>query len=106
MGRDTDKPDWKADGAMRASSLNQVIDATAGKDLWVAGGGEIYALALPLSHECFVTEIDARFDGDTWAPDLPADWRRDDHHPASSDWQHSTASDTRLRYGVYVRHEM
>lgn len=94
---------WMAYGAIIAPSLDHVIDATTGKDLWVAGGGEIYALALPLADECFVTEIDAGFDGDTWAPDLTAGWRRDDRHPGSSDWQSSTATGIRFRYGVYLR---
>lgn len=61
---------WSADGAIRASSLEDVVDRISGPDLWVAGGGEVYSLALAMAHECFVTEIDAEFPGDSWAPEL------------------------------------
>jgi dihydrofolate reductase len=97
----TRQPDWSAAGANRAASIEQVLNASSSEDLWVAGGGEIYALALPLAHECFVTEVDADFDGDTWAPDLSLGWRRDDAHPAGSDWQVSATAGIRFRYGVY-----
>ena len=66
----TRNPTWSADGATRASALEEVMDRASGPDLWIAGGADVYSLALPLAHECFVTEIDAEFPGDSWAPDL------------------------------------
>jgi dihydrofolate reductase len=97
----TRQPDWTADGAHRAGSLDEVRTADGSQDLWVAGGGEVYEMALPRAQECFVTEIDADFDGDTWAPDLSRGWRRDDDHPASSDGQASSDAGIRFRFSVY-----
>ena len=34
------------------------------------GGGELYAQAMSLAHELAVTEIDAAFEGDTFAPSV------------------------------------
>ena len=94
---------WSADGAVRASSLEEVIDRMSGHDLWVAGGGEVYSLALPLADECFVTEIDAESPGDAWAPELTHPWRGDADHHAGSGWQVSATNSVRFRYRVYVR---
>lgn len=94
---------WSADGAAGASSLEEVLDRISGQDVWVAGGGEVYSLALPLADECFVTEIDAEFPGDAWAPHLTSPWHRDGDHHAASGWQVSATNGVRFRYSVFVR---
>ena len=43
--------------------------------VWVIGGAQIYAQALPLAHSVVVTEIGAEFEGDAFAPDLGPEWR-------------------------------
>jgi dihydrofolate reductase len=40
----------------------------------IIGGAEIYRQAEPLASTAVVTEIDADFEGDAFAPDLRADW--------------------------------
>ena len=40
----------------------------------VIGGAELYALALPYAHTAVVTEIDADFDGDAFAPQFGPQW--------------------------------
>ena len=94
---------WSADGAISASSLEAVIDRISSPNLWVAGGGEVYSLALPLAHECFVTDIDAELPGDAWAPNLTFPWHRDEDHHAASDWRVSATNGVRFRYSVFVR---
>ena len=94
---------WAADGAVRASSLYEVIDRITGPDLWVAGGSEVYSRALPMAHECFVTEIDAEYSGDSWAPELTSQWRRDENHHAARGWQVSSSTGVSFRYSVFVR---
>ena len=42
--------------------------------VWVVGGAQIYALALPLADRVEVTEIAQDFDGDTFAPVLGPEW--------------------------------
>jgi len=65
----TRNPEWSADGAERAASLQEamVLVQNAPK-VFVIGGGEIYAQALPFADELVLTEIDADFEGDAFFP--------------------------------------
>lgn len=67
---------WQAPGATVAHSLSEAVAHCDGNDqVWVIGGAEIYAQALPLADSVVVTEIDAPFDGDAYAPVLGSRWR-------------------------------
>jgi dihydrofolate reductase len=61
---------WHADGADAAASLDAALARVAGAaKVFVIGGGELYALALPRADELVLTEIDTAFDGaDTFFP--------------------------------------
>jgi dihydrofolate reductase len=79
-GRDnivvTRQPDWHEIGVQRASSLREALQKIEHFErVWVIGGAQIYAQALPLADEVVVTEIDADFDGDAFAPTLGPEWR-------------------------------
>jgi dihydrofolate reductase len=78
---------WVATGAERAGSLQEALASVAGEArVWVIGGGEIYAQALPHAQRLEVTEIDGDFEGDTYAPQLGAGWhetRRQRHRSAA-----------------------
>src|SRR5438067_9831623 len=55
----TRNPQWHADGTERASSLTSALDLARNESkVFVIGGGEIYAQALPLADELVLTEID------------------------------------------------
>jgi dihydrofolate reductase len=72
----TRQADWSAAGAIRAASLPEAIAACAGNpQAWIIGGAEIYALAVTLAHVAEVTEIDADFEGDAFAPPFGPQWR-------------------------------
>jgi dihydrofolate reductase len=44
--------------------------------VWLIGGAQLYAQAMPYAQQLVVTEIDADFQGDAWAPDLIAnEWQ-------------------------------
>lgn len=61
--------DWQAEGAERAGSLADALRTLQGTpQVFVIGGGELYAEALPLGDELLLTEVDADVDGDTWFP--------------------------------------
>lgn len=65
---------FTADGAQVMGSLDQALTAD---DTWIIGGGQIYALALPLATRCEVTEVDIelpRDDEDALAPLLDEAW--------------------------------
>jgi dihydrofolate reductase len=68
----TSDPDWAADGATRAGSVEEVL---ADHDsLWVIGGGTVYGEFLPHADQLVVTEVDLDVDGDTWAPAVGPEW--------------------------------
>jgi dihydrofolate reductase len=61
---------WAAPGAEAAPSLEDALDLLRDAErVFVIGGGELYAQALPLADLLVLTEIDADFDGDTFFPD-------------------------------------
>lgn len=69
---------WQADGATRAASLDDALTHLAQRggapDIWIIGGAQIYALALPLATHAAVTEIARDFEGDALAPALGPGW--------------------------------
>ena len=76
----TRQPDWQADGAHVVHSLEEgltlaLAHCSEGKDLWVMGGAEIYAQAASIAEEAVVTEIEADYEGDAFAPQLGAGWQ-------------------------------
>jgi len=73
----TRQSDWHVEGAIRADSLAQAVAlCPQNGDAWVIGGAEIYALALPLATTAVVTEIDAYFEGDAFAPQFGPQWTK------------------------------
>lgn len=80
-------PDWQAAGAQHAASIPQALAlCPAGSEVWVIGGAQIYAQALPLASRVVVTEIAQDFEGDAFAPTLDAAWqvqRREAHLSAT-----------------------
>ena len=73
----TRQTDWNEDGAQRASSLReslQIAEQSNPATVWVIGGAQIYAQALPLAQRVEVTEIAQDFDGDAFAPELGPEW--------------------------------
>ncbi len=90
---------WQADGAERAGSLDEALAlATDADKVFVIGGAELYALALPRADELELTEIDAEFDGDAHFPDWPrAQFRLD------SSEARATGDGTVFRFNRYQR---
>ncbi len=65
---------WHASGAEAAHGIEAALALTRdAATVFVIGGAEIYALALPLADELLLTEIDADFDADAFFPDWPRD---------------------------------
>jgi dihydrofolate reductase len=78
----TRQADWHENGAQRAASLPDALQKCENAaQAWVIGGAQIYAQALPLADEVVVTEIDADFDGDAFAPTLGPEWRETAREP-------------------------
>ena len=81
-----------------APGAEVVTTLPAEPDLWVMGGAQLYALALPLAALCEVTEIDLDVpDGDAFAPALDESWTA-----TTGDWQ-TGKNGLRYRFVTYRR---
>lgn len=65
------------DGCIIAHSLQQAIAACAGdNEIFIVGGAELYAQALPLANKLYVTEIRQDIQGDAHFPEFDKkQWR-------------------------------
>jgi dihydrofolate reductase len=67
---------WSAPGVLVAHSLEQALEMADGGEVFVAGGGEIYAQALPLADAMVLTEVEQSPEAEVFFPEVdPADWR-------------------------------
>ena len=91
---------WQAPGADAVPSLAVALAQVAeARKVFVIGGGELYASALPFADELVLTEIDTAFDGaDTFFPAIdPARFE-----PAVRE-SHCAADGTRFAFVTYRR---
>jgi dihydrofolate reductase len=83
----TRQRNWQAEGAQVAHSLDEALRLCGDvPDTWIIGGAEIYAQALSLASTAVVTEIEAEFEGDAFAPQFGPGWqevRREAHVSAT-----------------------
>ncbi|MFE6967002.1 dihydrofolate reductase [Agromyces sp. NPDC057679] len=99
----TRRASWAAYGAARAASLEEAITLTAGTpEVWVIGGGQVYAEAIHLADEVAITTVDSRTPGDTRAPELDGRWQLTSIDPAFGDW-HTSATGIRYRFDRWAR---
>ena len=67
----TRQPGYRIDGAIVAASFEAALAACAGDaEIFVIGGAQLYAAALPRADRIFLTEIDAEIAGDTYMPEF------------------------------------
>ena len=69
--------DFSAPGAQVVSSLQAAMDLfTAEEVVWLIGGAQLYAQAMPLAKQLVITEIDTNYEGDAFAPSIQAiEWK-------------------------------
>ncbi|HEX6703625.1 MAG TPA: dihydrofolate reductase [Albitalea sp.] len=90
---------WQAEGAERAASLDDAIARAAdAPKVFVIGGAQVYAQALPFADELVLTEIDADLDGDTFFPY----WDRTIYTANASD-THTSEHGHPYRWVTYTR---
>lgn len=71
----TRNPDASYDDATVVHALDEALSAAESDEVFIIGGGEIYALALPKTDRIYLTEVDTEVAGDTYFPKLnPEDW--------------------------------
>lgn len=91
---------YEAEGAETFGSLDEALDAAAGGDVSIIGGGQIYAQVIGHTDELHVTHVETVAEGDTVFPAIdPAIWRKvhEEHVPAGE------KDDFASRYAVYER---
>jgi dihydrofolate reductase len=68
---------WSHPGVERAGSLVEALGCCADRpEVFVVGGAQVYAQALPHAERIVLTEVDAEVDGDAYFPTPdPARWR-------------------------------
>jgi dihydrofolate reductase len=86
----TRNADWQASGAEAATSLEAALALCKDvPDVFVIGGTQIYAQALPMADDVLLTEIDRDIEGDAFFPSLDArEWTklsREEHVDAGPD---------------------
>jgi dihydrofolate reductase len=82
----TRQPDWHVDSELvvTAASLFEALAKAAAldDDVFVVGGAEVYAAALPLADRLELTHVDAAPEGDTAFPEVDwDDWREVGREP-------------------------
>jgi dihydrofolate reductase len=83
---------WTAEGAEVVHDLATALDTD--EPVWVIGGGQVYAAAVPFADRVSETVIDLDVAGDTRAPTLGDDWTLVEDGP----WQESRNGGTRYRF--------
>ena len=67
--------DYPAQDATVVTSLSAALGLFPAEEVvWLIGGAQLYAQGLPLASQVVVTEIDADFEGDAFAPPLGPEW--------------------------------
>ena len=95
----TRNPAWHAHGVVPAGSLPDALRLLEGAPrVFVIGGAELYAEALPLADELLLTEVDAEFEGDTFFPR----WDRNAFTQESCE-EHISATGVPYSFVTYVR---
>jgi dihydrofolate reductase len=79
----TRDPSWQHADVETAHSFAEAISLAGPADeVFVAGGAQVYAEALPFAHRLVITEVDAEPEGDTWFPEWSREaWREVSREP-------------------------
>jgi dihydrofolate reductase len=83
----TRQANWHENGAKPFTSIDDALTfCEQFETVWVLGGAQLYALALPRAQRAVITEIAQDFEGDAFAPVFGPEWRevaREPHVAAS-----------------------
>jgi dihydrofolate reductase len=82
----TRDPAWSHPDCERAASLDEAVARCAGlHEMFVVGGGRLYAEAMPQADRLIVTDVEIDVRGDTFFPPIdPAVWRCTQRTPGTS----------------------
>ena len=97
----TRNPDFRPDGVVVVNRLEAALEAAeqaeaahTQPELFVIGGAEIYALALPVANRIYLTEIHRNYDGNASFPEFDkTEWTEVSRQPHPADNRHEAAFD-------------
>ncbi|MUK02616.1 dihydrofolate reductase [Vibrio cholerae] len=94
-------------GAVVVPSLEAAFDAAqaspGAEEIWVIGGGRVYADAMQRANAALVTVVESTAEGDTLAPALGTEWTLAALSPESG-WLESS-NETRYRISLWTKHD-
>lgn len=61
---------YQSPGVYVAHTIEEALQKAKDKNVFVIGGEQIFALALPLADRLIITEVNADIDGDTYFPEF------------------------------------
>jgi len=87
----TRQGNFAADNCIIVNSIENAIAAVPeNEDAYIIGGGEIYALAMPLAEKIELTRVNHKFDGDTFFPEIDImEWQLIETEYHSADEKHA-----------------
>jgi len=98
----TRQENYQATGVVLANSLANAYAKAAEadyKELYVIGGAEIYAQALPSANTIYLTRVDTTIEGDSFFPVLNDAWKLVSEESFVADQKHAFA----FRFQVYTK---
>jgi len=91
----TRQPDWKAEGAVVATDLEDALKKAAEtncNELFIIGGGEIYNQGIEIADKIYLTRVHAVLDGDTFFPAIDeSKWQLTASQDFAADDKHAFA---------------
>lgn len=92
----TRDPGYRVDDCLVARSFEEAANLARSRgedELFVGGGGEVYAIALPLADRVYLTIVEAEVEADTFFPELnEAEWIETSSESTAVDAQNSLPS--------------
>lgn len=89
----THNPDWKVDGVTTAASLEDAIAKgyeTNAKQIFIIGGGEIFAQSILIADSIYITRVHAALEGDAFFPEIDEDkWELVSNEDFPADEKHA-----------------
>ncbi len=78
---------FSAEGAIIVHSLDEALKVAANdSEVFIFGGGKVFAEALPKVEKIYLTKVHTKIDGDTFFPALnEGEWKEIERHEFSSD---------------------
>jgi dihydrofolate reductase len=99
----TRQKDYKAAGCTITNTIEEALEYAKShhqEEVFIIGGGQIYAQSMELADKLYITEVQGDFDGDTYFPEIDKKiWQEKSRYHHDQDKRHLYAFD----YVIYER---